>query len=63
VTVTNYTQDPAAAQDLAVEIQQALTTIGGAYWQQATSQFLVANYAIAESRPTADGSLVVRLRV
>jgi hypothetical protein len=63
VTVTNYTQDPAAAQALAAEIQQALTAIAGAYWQQATYQFLVANYALTESRPTADGSLVVRLRV
>jgi hypothetical protein len=63
VTVTNYAQDPAAAEALAAEIQQVLTAIAGAYWQQATYQFLAANYAITEIGPAADGSLVVRLRV
>jgi hypothetical protein len=63
VTVTNYAQDPAAAQALAAELQQALLAIAGAYWQQATYGFLAATYAVLESQSAADGSLVVRMRV
>jgi hypothetical protein len=63
VTVTDYTQDPAAAGALAAEIQQALTSIAGAYWQHSTYGFLAVTYAVTESQATPDGSLVVRLRV
>jgi hypothetical protein len=63
VITTDYDRNQAAAQELTGEIQQALTAIGAAYWQQATYQFLAATYQITESQQTPDGSLVVRVRV
>ncbi len=63
VTVTLDTGDQAAATALASELQQALTAVAAAYWQQATYQVLAARYQVTESRQTADGSLIVRLRV
>jgi hypothetical protein len=63
VITTDYDRNQAAAQELTTEIQQALTAIGGAYWQNATYQYLAANYQVTESQQTADGSLVVRVRV
>jgi hypothetical protein len=63
VTVTLGTGDQVAANALAGELQQALTAVAAAYWQQATYQVLAATYRVTESRPTADGSLIVRLRV
>ena len=62
VTVTLDTGDQTAAA-LATELRQALTTIAAAYWQQAAYQLLAATYQVTERRPTADGSLIVRLRV
>jgi hypothetical protein len=63
VTVTLDTGDQAAATALATELQQALTAIAATYWQRETYQLLAATYQVTESRPTADGSLIVRLHV
>lgn len=63
VSTTNYQRNQTEAQALATEIQQALTAIGGAYWQNETYQYLAATYQVTESQRTSDGNLVVRLRV
>jgi hypothetical protein len=63
VTITLDSGDQTAATALASELQQALTAVAASYWQQATYQALAATYQVTESRPTADGSLIVRLRV
>jgi hypothetical protein len=63
VVTRNYQQDYTAAQALNQEIAQMLRVIGATYWQQATAQFLEQNYAVTDRTTTADGSLVIRLRV
>lgn len=63
ITSRNYQQNTQAAQELADEVRQALTAISVAYWQNDTYQFLAAQYTVTESQRTADGNLVVRLRV
>jgi hypothetical protein len=63
VVTRNYQQDYAAAQALSQEIAQMLLVIGATYWQQATAQFLEQNCAVIDRTITADGSLVIRLRV
>jgi hypothetical protein len=63
VIITADDGNQTAAEELTAEIQQALTAIAVAYWQNATYQYLAANYQVTESRQTADGSLIVRVRV